>query len=204
MTSKTQRPSSHTKSNGSARPSYGGWHGLLPAALALSRTLEREMDQALAFTRLSAAGFVVLLAIARDAPPSQEALARGLALGPASVSEQLRRLEQSGLVRRNPARRGGAHPASVAGLRAATLTDLGEAVLVEAEAIAARVERAWARRLAAAGDSPWPVARALGLRRWLTESRAAIAGQTGRFEGVSERRTGATTRNTAKPAAARD
>ena len=176
MTPRTQPPSSHTKSNGSSHHRYGGWHGLLPAALALSRTLEREMDQALAFTRLSAAGFVILLAIARDAPPSQEALARGLALGPASVSEHLRRLERNGLVRRNPARRGGAHRRSAVGLRAATLTDLGQSVLAEAEGIAARVERAWARRLAATGDSPWPVARALGLRRWLTESRAAIAG----------------------------
>lgn len=187
MTPRTQPPSSHTKSDRSARRRYGGWHGLLPAALALSRTLEREMDKALAFTRLSAAGFVILLAIAREAPPTQETLARGLALGRGSVSEQLRRLERSGLVRRNPARRGGAHPGHAPVLPVATLTDLGAAVLAEAEGIAARVEREWARRLAAAGDSPWPVARALGLRRWLTESRAALAKQVSGDERAAGR-----------------
>ena len=182
MTPRSQPPSWYTKTDRSARRSYGGWHGLLPAALTLSRTLESEMDQALAFTRLSAASFVVLLNIARESPPSQEALARGLALTPGSLSDQLLRLERSGLVRRNPARRGGGHPGSAARLPTATLTDRGVAVLAEAEAIAARVERGWARRLADSADSPWPVARALGLRRWLTESRAALTKQTRRDE----------------------
>jgi len=217
MTPRSQPPSSHTKSVQSAPRRYGGRHGLLPAALALSRTLEREMDQALAFAPLSAAGFVVLLAIAREAPPTQEALARGLALRAGSMSDQLRRLERGGLVRRNPARRGGAHPGPAAGLAAATLTDRGVTVLAAAEAIAARVERDWARRLAAAGDSPWPVARALGLRRWLAESRAALAGQRHgdarmagsgapgtdcQAGGLSRGRVGRVSRPTAKPATA--
>jgi len=190
MTLPSEPPSSHTNSVPGAPRRYVGWHGLLPAALALSRTLEREMDRALGFVPLSACGFVVLLAIATEVPPTQEALARRLSLGAGAMSEQLRRLERSGLLRRNPARWGahsgsgagahsgsgaGVHSGSDAGLPAATLTERGAAVLAKAEEIAVRVERSWARRLAAGGDDPRSVARALGLRRWLTESRAALA-----------------------------
>jgi len=152
--------SSHTKSVRSAARRYTGWHGVLTATLALSHALEREMDRALAIVPLSAAGFVVLLAIERDAPPTQEALARRLSLGAGTVSEQLRRLERSGLVRRNPAR----------------LTERGAIVLAEAEVIAVRVECAWARRLAAAHGDPHSRGPACGLRRWLSESLAAIGG----------------------------
>jgi len=184
MTGREAPPSSHTKSGRSAARPYTGWHGLLPAALALSHALEREMDQALAIVPLSAAGFVVLLAIDREAPPTQEALARRLSLGAGTLSEQLRRLERSGLVRRNPARRGGSHPGGAhpdgahpaRGEPAAALTARGAIALAEAEDIAVRVERAWARRLSRAAGDPDSRGRACGLRRWLTESRAAIAG----------------------------
>jgi DNA-binding MarR family transcriptional regulator len=134
------------------------------------------MDRELAIVRLSAAGFVVLLAIDRDAPPTQEALARGLSLGDGTVSDQLRRLERNGLVLRNPARRGGSHSGRGAAPPVAALTDRGVKVLAEAEEIAANVEREWARRLATAGDDPGSIGRALGLRRWLTESRMVLAG----------------------------
>jgi hypothetical protein len=178
-------PSSHTKSVLSQPRPYERWHGLLGDALAFSRTLEREMDGALAIVRLTAAGFVVLLALDREAPPTQEALARALSLRAAAVSDQLRRLERASLVRRNPARRGGAHPGLGAALPAvaraaacptATLTERGATVLARAEVIAVRVERAWARRLAAGGPDPTSVGRTVGLRRWLTESRLAVTG----------------------------
>ena len=187
MTGREAPPSSHTKSGRSAARPYTGWHGLLPAALALSHALEREMDRALAIVPLSAAGFVVLLAISREAPPTQEALARRLSLGAGTLSEQLRRLERSGLVRRNPARRGGSHPGGAhpdgahpaRGEPAAALTARGAIALAEAEDIAVRVERAWARRLSRAAGDPDSRGRACGLRRWLTEGRAAIAGGPG-------------------------
>ncbi len=184
MKLRSRSPSSHTKSVPGVPHRYVGWHGLLPAALALSRALEREMDRALSVVPLSACGFVVLLTIEREAPLTQGTLARTLSVGAATLSEQLRRLERSGLLRRNPARRGGAprggaHSASGADQPEATLTDRGAAVLSAAEEIAVRVERAWARRLAAAGNDPQSVGRAVGLRRWLTESRAALADGAG-------------------------
>jgi len=143
------------------------------------------MDGALARVRLSAAGFVMLLEIHREPPPTQEVLAARLSLGAGTVSEQLQRLAGSGLVRRNRARRGGAHAGLPPGGGAhavppapvATLTARGVGVLSRAEEIAVRVERAWARRLAGREDprSKGPI---VGLRRWLTNSRAALAAQT--------------------------
>lgn len=152
----------------------GTWNGLLCSTLMLSRQLEAEMDQALAVVPLSARGLVTLLEVEKEPNPTQAHLSQRLALGPGTTSEMLRRLERRGLVRRNPARRGGRRPQTPGTLQAVTLTEAGRAALTEAVGIAANVEDDWARRLGGTGESTLPGLRAYGLRRWLALSLAAL------------------------------
>lgn len=171
--------SSHTKSRSTLHRPDGAWGGLLVASLALSRRLEAEMDHALAIVSLTARGFVALLLIAGDPVPTQADLAHRLALEPSTTSELLGRLARRKLVRRDPARRGGRRcPPRHTG-PAVVLTRTGEAVLAEAARIATTVEEDWARRLAIGAGSPFTGMRAYGLRRWLTESTAALRDQGG-------------------------
>ena len=131
------------------------------------------MDRRLAIVGLSARAFLVMREIAREPVHSQAALAARLALEPGTISELLRRLERRALVRRGAGRSGGlsreprgpGRPALVP-----VLTESGARVLADAMRAAARLEREWAERLASARHSPWPLARAMGLRRWLVES----------------------------------
>jgi DNA-binding MarR family transcriptional regulator len=132
------------------------------------------MDQALAVVPLSARGFVTLLEIEHRPIPTQAHLARRLGLGRGTTSDLLRRLERAGMVRRDPARRGGRRPLPPGRQEAATLTETGRAALAEAVRIAGQIEDDWARRLGGSGESAMPGLRAYGLRRWLTESAAAL------------------------------
>lgn len=132
------------------------------------------MDRALAVVPLSARGFVTLLEVEKEPIPTQAHLARCLRLRPGTTSDLLRRLEQGGLVRRDPARRGGRRPQPPGPREAVTLTEAGQAALAKAVGIAAKVEDEWARRLGRPGDRTIPGLRAYGLKRWLTESAAAL------------------------------
>jgi len=177
------------------------WHALLPAAMALSRLMEGEMDRALAAVSLTAREAAALLEVgmasfsgedqfALSAPggerppePPRAATQRGLGgrlgLAPGAASELLARLEQRRLIRRevareSPRRVGRGRPAV-----AVTLTGAGDVLLAAAAAIARRVEEDWARRLAKeAAGSDVHHARANGLKRWLTESVASLRGAT--------------------------
>ena len=118
------------------------------------------MDRTLAIVPLTARGFAALAEIAREPPRTQGILAARLGLEPSTTSELLARLERRGLLNRGP--------------KPIVLTDRGAAALAAAERIGTRVEDAWARRLAQAAGSLLGDARHQGLRRWLTESRAAL------------------------------
>ncbi|MFI5212936.1 MAG: MarR family transcriptional regulator [Gemmatimonadales bacterium] len=122
------------------------------------------MDRALAIVPLSARGFAALYEIATEPEPesggtplTQRALAARLGLGASTVSELLARLRRRGLV------------------RGTTVTEAGRAALAHAERVATRLEDDWSRRLDAAAGSAVPGLRRQGLRRWLAESRAALA-----------------------------
>ena len=136
------------------------------------------MDRALAVVPLSARGFVTLLEIAKEPIPTQAHLAGRLGLGPGTTSDLLRRLERGGLVRRDPARRGGRRPQAAGPRQAVALTEAGRAALGEAVSIAAKMEDDWTRRLNRGEQTPVPGMRAHGLRRWLLESLAALSGTT--------------------------
>jgi DNA-binding MarR family transcriptional regulator len=145
--------------------------------MALAHHLEGEMDGALAIVALSARGFAAMLEIAREEVTSQESLARRLGRGRSATSELLMRLRRQGLVapapsnarRRNAATTGGRPPTPVA------LTPAGQAVLEKAARIGMKLEHVWALRLSADHPEwPFPTARAVGLRRQLKESAAAL------------------------------
>ncbi len=152
--------SSHTKFVRTRRLPDGSWNGILCAAAALWHLLEAEMDRALAIVPLTGRGFAALAEIAREPPRTQGILAARLGLEPSTTSELLARLERRGLLSRRP--------------KPIVLTDAGAAALAAAERIATKVEDAWARRLAQAAGSQLGDARHQGLRRWLTESCAAL------------------------------
>ena len=165
-------------------PIHSPWHDLLTAAMALSRSMEGEMDRALRIVPLRAREFAVLLQVCESPLPGmvsvvartqRELAARsGMAVG--ATNELITRLERRGLVQRTvirvpTARRRGRPEVMV------TLTGEGEAVLTSAAAVARRVEELWVGRLARdAAGTDLRDARANGLKRWLTESAAALRG----------------------------
>jgi DNA-binding MarR family transcriptional regulator len=171
---RTEGASSHTNSTTSIPEPEGSWNGLLHLTIALSHHLETEMDRALAIVPLSARGLVVLQVIASQPTLCQQDLALRVGLMPSTMSEMLGRLERQGMVRRDPARRGGHRTQPPRARRAATLTVAGGAALARAEGIATRLEERWAERLAVAAGSPFGWMRAHGLRRWLSQSLAAV------------------------------
>jgi DNA-binding MarR family transcriptional regulator len=136
--------------------------------MAFSREVEGEMDRALAIVPLSARGFAALYEIATGPEPksgdtalSQRALAARLGLRSSTVSELLGRLRRRGLV------------------RGMAVSEAGLAVLAHAERVARRLEDDWSRRLDAAAATPVRGLRVQGLRRWLAESRVALAREHG-------------------------
>ncbi len=176
---------SHTNLPPRCRAPDGSWAGLLCAAMALAHGLESEMDGALEIVGLSASGFAAMLEIDREEVTSQESLARRLGRGRSATSELLKRLRRQGLVAPAPTTRGG-RKAGATGRRTTgrpagrpptpvALTPAGQAVLEKAARIGIKLEHVWALRLSADHPEwPFPTARAVGLRRQLRESAAAL------------------------------
>lgn len=158
------------------------WHAMLPAAMALSRLMEGEMDRGLAKLPLRAREFALLREVQEPlfpelTPPparTQRELAARLGLSHGATNELLSRLERRRLLERTPAGRGARGRPELT----VTLTAGGEAALAAAATIARQVEDDWARRLNRGEQTPVPGMRAHGLRRWLLESLAALSATT--------------------------
>jgi DNA-binding MarR family transcriptional regulator len=164
--------------------------GVLPAAVALARTLEAETDRALAIVGLTACGFLALRAIRSGRAATQRDLARRIYLEPSTTCELLARLAHRGLLTRR--RHGRARPP--------VLTPAGAALLQRAERLVGRLEDSWALRMRVAYGNGLPagwIGPIYGLRRWLGEGLAAIAGTAHRGSGAP----GAPLRPAGSPAA---
>jgi len=158
-------------------PSDNPLLGILPAAVALARTLEAETDRALAIVGLTACGFLALRGIRSGRATTQRDLARRLFLEPSTTCELLARLAHRGLLTRRWHARA----------RPPALTPAGAAVLQRAERLVGRLEMEWAGRMRAAYGNGLPdgwIGPIYGLRRWLGEGLAAIAGTAHRGSGA--------------------
>lgn len=165
---------SYTNVTAAQSPSDNPLQGILPAAVALARTLEAETDRALVIVGLTTRGFLALREIRSGRAATQRDLARLLHLEPSTTCELLARLARRRLVTRLADR----HVTGRAG-RPPAITPAGAAALERAETIVRRLEREWARRMRAAHRSGLPdgwLGPIYGLRRWLGEGLAAIAG----------------------------